>query len=134
MGRKKVYKNAAEKQRAWRIKHGQKRKVPLEIRRGEALGSSETTFRAKKEDESWEAYRKYIAESTEAARRRQSSAAGAGEDTKTSVPGGIASRERRYTGVDETAFQEDYYELRAKYEKDLEDLDKRWKKRGRKNV
>ena len=128
MGRKRLYKNVAEKQKAWRIKHGQKRKVPLEIRRGEALGSSETTLRAKKESETWEAYHIYITETTAAARRRQSSAAGAGGKQKIATPGGIASRERRFTGVDETAFQEDYYELRAKYEKDLFELDGRRKK------
>jgi hypothetical protein len=54
MARKRKYKNAAEKQKAFRLRHGQKVKVPVEIRRGEKLGSQETDLRAKKEGETWD--------------------------------------------------------------------------------
>ena len=60
MGRAKKYKNAAEKQKAWRQRHGQKVKVPLSIRRGEKLGTSEGQVRERKEGESWEEYSKYL--------------------------------------------------------------------------
>lgn len=60
MGRKKKYANAAAKQKAWRQRHGQKEKVPLPIRVGEKLGTSEALLREKKEGESWEEYSKYL--------------------------------------------------------------------------
>lgn len=75
---KKKYANAAEKQKAWRIRHGQARKVSIELRRGEELGASETTFRLRKEGESWEEYGKYMEKSVNAARKRQASAKGSG--------------------------------------------------------
>lgn len=60
MGRKKKYANAAEKQKAWRIRHGQKKKVSVVIRVGEKLGTSEAQLRDKRKDETWEEYAKYL--------------------------------------------------------------------------
>ena len=104
---KKIYKNAAEKQKAWRLRHGQKKKVPLELRRGEELGASETTFRNKKEGETWEEYHKYLTAGIDAARRRQISAGG--KEVKGEKPGGDARGQRVYPG--------DYYEMRREMEK-----------------
>ena len=119
MGRKRKYKSAAEKQKAWRIRHGQLHKVPLELRRGEELGASETTFREKKKEESWEEYGKYVNASVQAARKRQVSAKGAGGKEKVAKPGGDVKGVRVYSG--------DYYEMRRELERDLEKLTKRRK-------
>ena len=105
---KKKYANAAEKQRAWRIRHGQKKKVPLALRRGEELGASETTFRQKKEDETWEEYHKYLTASINAARKRQASAGGK-EIKGEAKPGGDLRGQRVYPG--------DYYEMRKEADK-----------------
>ncbi|MCK4307392.1 hypothetical protein KAW50_04095 [candidate division WOR-3 bacterium] len=123
---KKKYANAAEKQRAWRIRHGQKQKVPLALRRGEELGASETTFRQKKEDESWEDYHKYLTASINAARKRQKSAGG--KEIKREVkPGGDARGQRVYPG--------DYYEMRREVDKPPEGkkIKEKFKGRKRKN-
>ena len=120
---KKKYANAAEKQRAWRLRHGQKRKVPLEIRRGEELGASETTFRQKKEEETWEEYHKYLTASINAARRRQASAGG--KEIKGEVkPGGDTRGQRLYPG--------DYYEIRRELDKPPEGRKIKEKLKGRK--
>ena len=113
MGRKRLYKNAAEKQKAWREKHGQKRKVPLEIRRGEELGSSETTIRQKKEDETWEQYHEYLTKAVTTARKREQKTGGG--KIRIPKPGGDVIR---------SEFGEDYYETRYQYEKGLEELGK----------
>jgi len=113
MGRKRLYANAAEKQKAWREKHGQKRKVPLEIRRGEELGSSEATIRPKKEGETWEEYHTYINRATTTARKRQARIGGG--KIRIPKPGGDVIR---------SEFGEDYYETRYQYEKGLEELGK----------
>lgn len=104
---KKKYINAAEKQKAWRLRHGQKRKVPIELRRGEPLGSSETTFRAIKEGESWENYGKYVHASVEAARKRQG-VAGGKERIDLKSGGEIKGGQ---------VFPVDYYEMRIEFEK-----------------
>ena len=109
---KKKYKNAAEKQKAWRIRHGQRPKVPLELRRGEELGASETTFRERKEGETWEEYHEYVLASVKAARKRQASAKGAGGKEKIEKPGGDV----KGVGV----YSVDYYELQRQREIDLE--------------
>lgn len=118
---KKKYANAAEKQRAWRLRHGQKKKVPLEFRRYEPLGSSETTFRNKKEDETWEDYHKYLIASINAARKRQVTAGG--EERKDEKPGG-GKRKRKIEGKnieqEEIVFPEEYYEIRRNWEKSPE--------------
>ena len=113
MGRKKLYANAAEKQKAWRERHGQKRKVPLEIRRGEELGSSETTIRQKREGETWEEYHEYLTKAVTTARRREQKAGGG--KIRIPKPGGVVIR---------SEFGEDYYETRYQYEKGLEELGK----------
>lgn len=74
MGRKKKYPNAAARQKAFRIRHGQKRKVPLEMRRGVKLGSGEGDLRAKKEDETWEEYKVYIDRAVKSSRAREKGA------------------------------------------------------------
>ena len=118
---KKKYANVAEKQKAWRIRSGkQKRKVPLELRRGEPLGSSEVELREKKEGETWEEYHKYISATTAVARKRQQSARGAGSKEQIVSAGGSARKERRFQGVDETVFSGDYYEMRKEHEEELE--------------
>ena len=118
---KKKYANAAEKQKAWRIRHGQKKKVPLELRRGEELGASETTLREKKEGETWEEYSNYLKASVQAARRRQVSAGG--KERAGSKPGGDTRGQRVYSG--------DYYEMRREMEKPPEGR-KIKQKRGKK--
>lgn len=119
MGRKRKYATSAERSRAWRIRSGrQKQKVPVSMRIGERLGSSELEFREKKEDETWEEYHAFIRESVEQARKRE------GKAGKGVVePGAVGSRR-----VVEPTFTEDYYELRVKYEKDLEVLEKNGRK------
>lgn len=104
----KKYANAAEKQKAYRLRHGQRPKVPLALRRGEELGASETTFREKKEGETWEEYGKYINASVQAARKRQA-AAGGKESKEVVKPGGDERGQRVYPG--------DYYEMRRETEK-----------------
>ena len=121
---KKKYKNAAEKQKAWRIRHGQSRKVPLALRRGEELGASETTFREKKEGETWEEYGKYVEASVRAARKRQASAGG--KEIKGEVkPGGDLRGQRVYSG--------DYYEMRREANKPPEGRKIKEKRRKTKN-
>jgi len=132
MGRKKKYANVAEKQRAWRIRSGkQKQKVPLELRRGQRLGASESELRAKREDESWDEYHAYILNSVKFGRIRQEKAHGGASSTKESwhTVGG------RRVNVDyaEPTISEEYYEIRHRYEKELEGLEqKRRKKIGKK--
>ena len=121
---KKKYANAAEKQKAWRQRHGQKKKVPLEIRRGEELGASETTFRQKKEEETWEEYHKYLTASINAARKRQVSAGGKEIKKEVEKPGGDLGRQRVYSG--------DYYEMRREKEKPLEGRKIKEKRRKKK--
>ena len=120
---KKKYANAAEKQKAWRVRHGQKKKVPLELRRGEELGASETTFRNKKDGETWEEYSKYLKASVLAARKRQISAGG--KEMKGDLkPGGDTRGQRVYPG--------DYYEMRRKQDKPPEGRKIKQKRRKRK--
>lgn len=107
---KKKYKNAAEKQKAYRLRHGQHRKVPLDLRRGELLGASETTFRDIKEGESWEEYGKYVSASVKAARKRQVVAGG--KERTDPKPGSDEKGTRIYPG--------DYYEMRRVMEIPLE--------------
>ena len=121
---KKKYRNAAEKQRAWRIRHGQPRKVPLALRRGEEMGASETTFRQKKEEETWEEYSKYIQSSVSAARKRQVSAGGKEIKKEVEKPGGDLREQRVYPG--------DYYEMRREIEKAPEGRKIKEKRRKRK--
>lgn len=131
---KKKYANAAEKQKAWRIRHGQKRKVPLEFRRGESLGSSETTFRARKEGETWEEYGKYISTSVEAARKRQV-VAGGKERTDTK-PGGKERTTLKPNGDPlnlPRTFPVEYYEMRREIEKPPEGRKLKEKKKNGKN-
>ena len=103
---KKKYANAAEKQRAWRLRHGQKRKVPLEIRRGQELGSGETTLREKQEGETWQEYHEYILKSIEGARGRERRASG--KLIKGEKPGGDMRWVLVYPG--------DYYEMQRERE------------------
>ena len=119
---KKKYENAAAKQKAYRIRHGQKRKVPLEIRRGEKLGAQETDLRAKRDNESWEDYHTYIQAVTRKARQKQAKAVTT-QDKETS-PG--ASR-----GGIEPVMDESYYEIREEHERSLKRLGER--RRIRKN-
>ena len=125
-----MYKNAAEKQKAWRIKHGQKRKVSIEIRRGERLGSSESEIRGKKEGETWEEYHTFVARTVTTARMRQAKATGAAgsleKENDYTYEESVGAK-RSYGKTHEPEMSEDYYELRAKYEKDLRELDKRGK-------
>jgi hypothetical protein len=113
---KKKYKNAAEKQKAYRLRHGQKRKVPLEIRRGEKLGAQETDLRAKRDNESWDEYHIYIEKVIAKARQKQARAVVTQD--KEITPG--ASR-----GGTEPVMGEDYYEIREAHEASLKKLGKR---------
>lgn len=108
MSRKK-YKSAAEKQKAYRLRHGQKRKVPLEIRRGIKLGSQEGDLRAKKEGETWEEYKLYIDKAIKGSRAREK--------------GGVAfiPKEGQKPGVS-GELDEGYYEIQHQHEKSLEKL------------
>ena len=133
MGRKRMYRNAAEKQRAWRIKHGQKQKVPLVLRRGQPLGSSTADLRAKSEEESWEEYHEYILNSVEKAHGREKKAMGATRrNGNIPKPGGREQPTRRFEVKEETEFSEQYYELRVQYEKGLMELDNKRKKISKK--
>ena len=127
MGRKKIYKSVAEKQRAWRIRTGkQKVKVPLAIRRGEDLGTSEGGLRAKKEGETWESYHLYIKERLNKAVGSKRMSQGAA----TKIEEGYSTGARRGSrGAVEPEFSEDYYELRAQYEKGLLELDEKRRKK-----
>lgn len=109
MGRKKVYKSAAEKQKAFRLRHGQKRRVPLELRRGVKLGSQEGDLRAKKEGETWEEYKAYVDKAVKAARAREKGEVAfiPGEGPKPSASG---------------EFGEEYYEIQRQHEKTLAEL------------
>ena len=125
MGRKKIYKSVAEKQRAWRIRSGkQKVKVPVDIRRGESLGTPEGAIRAKGEEETWQHYHEYI-------RKRMEFK---GEETKREEGDGGDSvgAKRAFWGGTEPEMSEDYYELRAKYELELEKLPNKGRKIGEK--
>jgi len=126
MGRKKKYANAAEKQRAWRIRTGkQKAKVPIPIRRGEKLGTSEAQLRAKKEGETWKEYDEYLHQRVSRARTAK-----AYEGVPAEGKEGDSLRARRAGGAYvEPEMSEDYYELRAQYEKGLYELEQ---KKGRK--
>ena len=138
---KKKYANAAEKQRAWRLRHGQKKKVPLEFRKVEELGSSETTFRNKKEDETWEEYHKYLTSSINAARKRQAIAGG--KERKDEKPGGRRGMKAKQKGKvknmekEEVVFPVEYYEIQRERELELEKIIKgrkiKEKRRKRKN-
>lgn len=122
---KKKYANAAEKQKAWRIRHGQLRKVPLELRRGERLGAQEADLRDKKSEESWSDYHKYLLSAVGKARTRQKSDVVSQKDKDEN---GDSKRARRSVGgYKEPQFSEDYYEIRRKYESDLEALMKKQK-------
>lgn len=126
MGRKRKYKNAAEKQKAWRIRHGQVKKVPLAIRKGEKLGGSEALLRGKKKGETWEEYHKYIENRVEKARAFKSEQVPIEDNGEDSIGA------KRATGkYKEPTMGEEYYELRRKYEEDLEKL-KTWRKLKRK--
>ena len=120
---KKKYKNAAEKQKAYRLRHGQKPKVPLEIRRGEKLGSQEGDLRARKEGETWEGYHMYIKGAIQKAKFRLKDVVvmQEGED------GDSIGAKRSVGGYKEPTMSEDYYEIRERYEKELEQ-----KQKGRK--
>ena len=109
MGRKRKYKNAAEKQKAFRLRHGQKRKVPLEIRRGVKLGSQEGDLRLKKEGETWEEYRTYIDKAVKDSRAREK--------------GGIAfiPTAGQKAGVP-AELDEEYYEIQYQHEQSLKKL------------
>ena len=121
MGRERKYLNAAARQKAYRLRHGQKPKVPLAIRKGEKLGSQEGDLREKKKGETWEQYREYVVKSVVTARRRQEK-----KQTNLSEVWGAGAR-RTLVGAHEPEITEEYYELRYKYEKDLEELDNRVK-------
>ena len=136
MGRKKKYASAGEKQRAWRIRTGkQKAKVPLEMRRGERLGASESEIRAKKEGETWEEYHVFINRTVALARKRQEKAKGAAGKSETengyNFENSIGAK-RGYGKTQEPEMTEEYYEIRAQYEKSLEDLDKKGKLKKKK--
>jgi len=124
MGRKKIYRNAAEKQRAWRIRTGkQKVKVPISLRRGEKLGTSEAHLRAKKEGETWEEYSKYLYQRISRAR-----AADMYQGKVIGKDEGESLRATRAEGsYKEPEMGAEYYEIRARYEKELEGLQKRRK-------
>ena len=124
---KKKYKNAAEKQKAWRVRHGQPRKVALKIRRGEDLGTSAAQLRQKRENETWEEYHKYIVNRVSKAHSFKPLRAPRINDEEESV--GAKRVSGKYT---EPTFDEDYYEIRAKYEKDLHELGERQKIGGKK--
>ena len=121
MGRKKVYPNAAARQKAFRIRHGQKRKVSIEISRGERLGSQETDLRAKKEEETWEQYQVYINKAVEAARRRQASEVVPQIDNK----GDSKGAKRSVGGYKEPSIGEEYYETREQYEAQIKKIGER---------
>ena len=130
MGRKKIYRSVAEKQRAWRIRSGkQKEKVPLPIRRGEKLGTSEAQLRAKKEDETWEEYDKYLHQRVSKARAAdmyQGKSIDKDEDESIGAT-------RAEGGYVEPEWSEEFYEIKAQYERSLFELEqKRRKKIGEK--
>lgn len=122
---KRKYKNAAEKQKAYRLRHGQKPKVPIPIRRGEQLGTSEGLLRAKKEGETWEEYEKYITDRVNKARAFDKKSI---EKYKVKEDGDSIGAKRGFGKTVEPEFSEEYYELRYKYEKDLEELRKKRRK------
>lgn len=130
MGRKKVYKNAAEKQRAWRLRTGkQKVKVPLSVRVGEKLGTSEGQIRERKEGETWEEYSKYLK-----VRISRAGTATAKDLHRpiTKEDGDSLGAKRAVGGYKEPQFSEEYYEIRRKYESDMEKLVQKPKRRKRK--
>lgn len=82
--------------------------MPIVMRRGEQLGSSETTFREKREDETWEEYGRYINKSIKSARKRQEKAKGAHEmESETKAP--VVRKQ--------SVISESYYERRRAWEK-----------------
>ena len=106
MGRKKKYRNASEKQRAWRIRTGkQKRKVPITMRVGEQTGTSEGQLRERHEGETWEEYHKYIVS------RLEKSQTGSREGR--SIDKDLSGVSARRGGV-EPVYPGDYYEMREK--------------------
>ena len=117
MGRKKKYRNAAEKQKAWRLRHGQKVKVSLVLRRGERTGSRDY-LRERKEGESWEDYHNYIQTVIKATRGSE----GKGRATKEKgeeVDKGVTQR-RAYASYKEPTLDEGYYERQREHEISLE--------------
>ena len=115
MGRKKKYKNAAEKQRAWRIRHGQPRKVPLRIRVGEKLGGSEAYLRDREEGESWEDYDKYLRTRVAKARAFKSEQLPIEREGEESV-----GAKRAFGKYKEPFMGESYYEMQREHEISLE--------------
>lgn len=104
MGRKKVYRNAAERQRAWRIRSGKQRvKVPVIMRIGEQLGTSEGQIRKRKEGETWKEYSMYL--KTRLAKAEASSRHGQ------PVAQDSSSVDARRGGV-EPVYPGDYYEMK----------------------
>ena len=96
--------------------------MPIPIRRGEKLGTSEGVIRLKRPDETWEEYFNYI----KARREKVETKYKYVKIEKVDEEGVSVGASR---GGTEPAMDEDYYELRAKYEKDLYELEK---KKGRK--
>ena len=118
MGRKKKYHNAAEKQKAWRQRHGQKVKVPLALRRGERTGSRDY-LRERKEGESWTEYGKYI--QTVVAATRVSEGKGR---VKIEEGGKGVIQKRAFASYEEPTMDEEYYERRREHELSLEKVAK----------
>jgi len=118
-----MYKSAAEKQKAYRVRHGQKPKVPLEIRRGEKLGSGEAEIRGKLPNETWEDYSKYILRYIALSHRALGSRTLEKErqDQVETAP----KATRRVGKYIEPSMSEDYYEISLKYEKELEEIPKK---------
>lgn len=114
MGRKKKYKNAAEKQRAWRIRTGkQKRKVPLVLREGEQKGTSEGQIRERHKGETWEEYHLYLT-------ARFAKATGVSREQGKPIDSGKRGVTARRGGGVEPVYPGDYYETQREYEKTLE--------------
>lgn len=123
MGRKRIYKSAAEKQRAWRLRHGQPSKVSTDIRIGEKLGTSEAYLRAKNSNETWEEYHRYIQTRVGKARVFKS------EQVPIETKEGDSIGAKRVVGkYVEPSMDEEYHEIRRRYEADLEKLVKKGNK------
>jgi hypothetical protein len=125
---KKKYLNAAAKQRAYRIRHGQKRKVPIPIRRGEQLGTSEAVLRAKKDNETWEEYQKYI---TDRVCRARSFDKKSVEKYKIDESGESVGAKRGFGRVVEPEMDEDYFETQHQHEESFKKLGEGKKIRGK---
>lgn len=119
---KKKWKNAAEKQREYRLRHGQKRKVPIPMRRGEKLGTSEGQIRERNEGETWEEYQRYIK-----LRILRAWIATAKDPHKpiTDEEGESKRARRAVGGYKEPEMGEDYYERRREHEEVLVKATKR---------